>query len=191
MMNVANPDRAFGFAALPNHGVGLARLEFIVNRMIGVHPRALLDFDRLDRDAAPRDRRADGGLSRSRDLLRHEARRRHRADRRRVRAGARHRAAVGFQVERVREPARRPSVRAARGEPDARVPRRRALRRPCVPAVLRARVPSAALRARGDGARQRGGHGAVRAHGRRSRAESRSCWPRTGSSAASMVCASS
>jgi pyruvate,water dikinase len=48
MMNVANPDRAFGFAALPHHGVGLARLEFIVNRMIGVHPRALLEFDRLD-----------------------------------------------------------------------------------------------------------------------------------------------
>jgi pyruvate,water dikinase len=48
MMNVANPDRAFGFAALPHHGVGLARLEFIINRMIGVHPRAILDFERLD-----------------------------------------------------------------------------------------------------------------------------------------------
>ncbi|MGH8221164.1 MAG: phosphoenolpyruvate synthase, partial [Steroidobacteraceae bacterium] len=48
MMNVANPDRAFNFAALPHRGVGLARLEFIVNRMIGVHPRALLDYDRLD-----------------------------------------------------------------------------------------------------------------------------------------------
>jgi pyruvate,water dikinase len=48
MMNVGNPDRAFDFAAIPNHGVGLARLEFIINRMIGVHPRALLDFDRLD-----------------------------------------------------------------------------------------------------------------------------------------------
>jgi pyruvate, water dikinase len=48
MMNVANPDRAFAFAALPHHGVGLARLEFIINRMIGVHPKALLDFDRLN-----------------------------------------------------------------------------------------------------------------------------------------------
>ena len=48
MMNVGNPDRAFAFAALPHHGVGLARLEFIINRMIGVHPRALLDFDKLD-----------------------------------------------------------------------------------------------------------------------------------------------
>jgi pyruvate,water dikinase len=46
MMNVGNPDRAFDFAGIPNKGVGLARLEFIINRMIGVHPRALLEFDR-------------------------------------------------------------------------------------------------------------------------------------------------
>ncbi|NHB91251.1 phosphoenolpyruvate synthase [Photorhabdus cinerea] len=45
MLNVGNPDRAFDFARLPNEGVGLARLEFIINRMIGVHPRALLEFD--------------------------------------------------------------------------------------------------------------------------------------------------
>lgn len=44
MMNVGNPERAFDFACLPNEGVGLARLEFIINRMIGVHPRALLEF---------------------------------------------------------------------------------------------------------------------------------------------------
>jgi len=50
MMNVANPDRAFDFANIPNHGVGLARLEFIINRMIGVHPRALLEFDSLDEE---------------------------------------------------------------------------------------------------------------------------------------------
>jgi len=50
MMNVGNPDRAFDFASIPNSGVGLARLEFIINRMIGVHPRALLDFDSLDED---------------------------------------------------------------------------------------------------------------------------------------------
>jgi pyruvate,water dikinase len=47
MMNVANPDRAFDFAAIPNRGVGLARLEFIINRTIGIHPRALLEFDSL------------------------------------------------------------------------------------------------------------------------------------------------
>ncbi|MDG3087729.1 phosphoenolpyruvate synthase [Vibrio hannami] len=45
MMNVGNPDRAFNFAQLPNEGVGLARLEFIINKMIGVHPKALLNFD--------------------------------------------------------------------------------------------------------------------------------------------------
>jgi pyruvate,water dikinase len=45
MMNVGNPDRAFDFAQLPHEGVGLARLEFIINRMIGVHPRALLEYD--------------------------------------------------------------------------------------------------------------------------------------------------
>lgn len=50
MMNVGNPDRAFDFQALPNAGVGLARLEFIINRMIGVHPKALLNFDSLPRD---------------------------------------------------------------------------------------------------------------------------------------------
>ncbi|PRY63884.1 phosphoenolpyruvate synthase [Vreelandella songnenensis] len=50
MMNVGNPDRAFGFASLPNAGVGLARLEFIINRMIGVHPKALLDYATLPAD---------------------------------------------------------------------------------------------------------------------------------------------
>lgn len=45
MMNVGNPERAFDFARLPHEGVGLARLEFIINRMIGVHPKALLNFD--------------------------------------------------------------------------------------------------------------------------------------------------
>jgi len=50
MLNVGNPDRAFDFANIPNSGVGLARLEFIINRMIGVHPQALLEYDQLDAD---------------------------------------------------------------------------------------------------------------------------------------------
>jgi pyruvate,water dikinase len=45
MMNVGTPEQAFEFARLPNHGVGLARLEFIINRQIGIHPRALLELD--------------------------------------------------------------------------------------------------------------------------------------------------
>jgi pyruvate, water dikinase len=50
MLNVANPDLAFEFSQVPNHGVGLARLEFIINRQIGIHPRALLEFDTLPDD---------------------------------------------------------------------------------------------------------------------------------------------
>ncbi|MDH3316431.1 MAG: phosphoenolpyruvate synthase [Gammaproteobacteria bacterium] len=47
-MNVGNPERAFEFRRLPNAGVGLARLEFVIGNSIGVHPQALLDFDALD-----------------------------------------------------------------------------------------------------------------------------------------------
>jgi pyruvate,water dikinase len=50
MMNVGNPDRAFGFARLPHAGIGLARLEFIINKMIGIHPKALLNFDEQSDD---------------------------------------------------------------------------------------------------------------------------------------------
>lgn len=54
MMNVGNPDRAFAFAATPNAGVGLARLEFIINNMIGIHPKALLEYDQLPADLKDR-----------------------------------------------------------------------------------------------------------------------------------------
>jgi pyruvate,water dikinase len=47
MMNVGNPDRAFDFAGIPNAGIGLARLEFVINNMIGIHPQALLEYDNL------------------------------------------------------------------------------------------------------------------------------------------------
>ncbi|MEN7429844.1 phosphoenolpyruvate synthase [Chromobacterium sp. TRC.1.1.SA] len=47
MMNVGNPELAFDFAQLPNEGVGLARMEFVINRQIGIHPKALLEFDKL------------------------------------------------------------------------------------------------------------------------------------------------
>ncbi len=61
MMNVGNPDRAFDFQAYPNAGVGLARLEFIINRMIGVHPKALINFDKLPRDVQQPVRRRIAG----------------------------------------------------------------------------------------------------------------------------------
>ncbi|RUR11941.1 phosphoenolpyruvate synthase [Legionella sp. km772] len=47
MLNVGNPERAFSFQAIPNSGVGLARLEFLISNTIGIHPNALLDFDKL------------------------------------------------------------------------------------------------------------------------------------------------
>ncbi len=61
MMNVGNPGRAFHFSSIPNHGVGLARLEFIINSMIGVHPKALLEHHTLPEDLrAEVDRRIAG-----------------------------------------------------------------------------------------------------------------------------------
>ena len=50
MLNIGNPERAFSFSQIPNSGIGLARLEFIINNMIGIHPRALIDFDSLSAD---------------------------------------------------------------------------------------------------------------------------------------------
>ncbi|HMN43095.1 MAG TPA: phosphoenolpyruvate synthase [Povalibacter sp.] len=63
MMNVGNPDRAFDFAGIPHRGVGLARLEFIINRMIGVHPRALLEFDQLSQELQQTIRRQMAGYA--------------------------------------------------------------------------------------------------------------------------------
>ncbi len=48
MMNVGNPDRAMSFSMIPNQGVGLARVEFIINKMVGIHPKALLDLNSVD-----------------------------------------------------------------------------------------------------------------------------------------------
>ena len=50
MMNVGNPDMAFSFAQIPNDGVGLARLEFVINNMIGIHPKAILNMDAMPAD---------------------------------------------------------------------------------------------------------------------------------------------
>ncbi|WP_394649116.1 phosphoenolpyruvate synthase [uncultured Deinococcus sp.] len=63
MMNVASPDRAFSFAALPNEGVGLARVEFICSNKIGIHPRALLDFPELPEDVRTQIAEATAGYA--------------------------------------------------------------------------------------------------------------------------------
>lgn len=63
MMNVGNPERAFSFSRLPHSGVGLARLEFIINKMIGIHPRALLEFEQMDSDLQQEINRRIGGYA--------------------------------------------------------------------------------------------------------------------------------
>ena len=63
MMNVGNPERAFHFTGIPNAGVGLARTEFIINNMIGIHPKALLEFDRLPAEIQTAIRRKTAGYA--------------------------------------------------------------------------------------------------------------------------------
>ncbi|WP_299433415.1 phosphoenolpyruvate synthase [uncultured Meiothermus sp.] len=70
MMNVASPERAFSFASLPNAGVGLARLEFIINNVIGIHPRALLDVERLDGELKAEIERRTTGYADPQDFFR-------------------------------------------------------------------------------------------------------------------------
>ena len=110
MMNVGNPELAFEFQRLPNEGVGLARLEFIINKNVGVHPKALIELDRQRADLRARDRAAHRRLREPDRVLRRQDHRRRGHDRRRVLAEEGDRAAVGLQVERVLEPDRRPSA---------------------------------------------------------------------------------
>ena len=81
MMNVGNPQLAFDFAQMPNCGVGLARLEFIINNNIGVHPKAILDYPNIDSDLkkAVETRRARARVAAR--VLRRQAGRGHRHDR--------------------------------------------------------------------------------------------------------------
>ena len=129
MINLGNPDLAFKTSFLPNDGVGLARMEFIISEYIKVHPLALLHPEKVDDPEARRtiDRLTQGYRRRER-LLRRAPLRRNRHHRRRLLAEARGGADVGLQDERVRQPARRTGLRAVREQPDARLPRRLALR---------------------------------------------------------------
>ncbi len=63
MVNIGNPDRAFYFANTPNQGVGLARIEFIINRMIGIHPNAILDYKNLDGELKLKIEELSGGYA--------------------------------------------------------------------------------------------------------------------------------
>ncbi|BBN94125.1 phosphoenolpyruvate synthase [Deinococcus grandis] len=70
MMNVASPDRAFSFAALPHEGVGLARVEFICSNVIGIHPRALLDYPNVPGDVRAQIDEKTAGYASPRDFFR-------------------------------------------------------------------------------------------------------------------------
>jgi pyruvate, water dikinase len=69
MMNVGNPELAFEFSQLPNAGVGLARLEFIINNVIGIHPKAILDIDRLPASKREEIQRRARGYASPRDFF--------------------------------------------------------------------------------------------------------------------------
>ena len=170
MMNVGTPDQAFAFSRLPNAGVGLARLEFIINRQIGIHPKALLELDTLDRRRSgtqiaeavaaydsPRDyfvTRVAEGVS----ML--------------AAAFAPHPVIVRMSDFKSNEYANLVGgelLRAARGEPDDRLPRRVALPVAGLRGLLRDGVRGAALRPRRDGPDQRQDHDPVRPHPGRGR----------------------
>jgi pyruvate,water dikinase len=68
-MNVGNPELAFSFAQIPNAGVGLARLEFVINNMIGVHPKAILEFDQLSANLREEIQRRARGYASPRDFF--------------------------------------------------------------------------------------------------------------------------
>ena len=140
MVNLGNPDLAFKTSFLPNDGVGLARMEFIINESIKAHPLALVHPERV---TDPRRARSIERLIRllpgRRDVLRRAPVGGDRHDRRRVLAQAGRGADVGLQDQRVRQPRRWRRLRAARGQSDARLPRRLALRPPRLRGGLRTR----------------------------------------------------
>jgi pyruvate, water dikinase len=162
MVNVANPAAAYRWWRLPSNGVGLARMEFIIGSLIKIHPMALVRFrSARGRGGAPEDRGADPGLSGQEGVFRRDARPWDRAHRRGAPSEPGDRADERLQDQRIRRAHRRPRLRAARGEPDARLARRGTLLRRRLPRRLRPRVPGDPTRARRDRAHQHRGHDPV------------------------------
>ncbi len=123
MMNVANPERAFDFGQLPNAGIGLARLEMIIASHIGVHPKALLEYAKQDAETKKKIDAKIAGYSDPVGFYVERLGRGHRHPHRLGRPAPGDRAPVGLQVQRVRQPDRRPPLRAGGREPDDRLPR--------------------------------------------------------------------
>ena len=157
MVNLGNPDIAFQTSFLPNDGVGLARMEFIITEHIKAHPMALLHPERVD-DAGERasDRAADARLRDGRGVLRRAP----------AREGVGTIAAAfypkpvivrmsDFKTNEYASLLGGAAFEPRRGEPDDRLPRRVALRPPGLRGGLRARVRGDEAGARGDGPHQR------------------------------------
>ena len=189
MMNVGNPERAFDFCA-DSESRGRPGAAGIHHRhMIGVHPLALLEYASQPADLRAEidlriagyadpvafyvDKLAEGIATLAAAFC----------------AQAGDRAAVGLQVQRIRQPARRRALRAEGGKPHARVARRARYVSEQLPACFRTGVPRPETGARRHGADQRRGDDPLRAHrgGRRRRWST--CWRTMACSAATTACA--
>ena len=136
-MNAGNPERAFALSRIPNAGVGLARLEFIINNTIGIHPKALLQKDRLPVDVRRRIEERMAGYADPRGFYIEKLTEGIGSLGAAFFPQAGDRAPVRFQVQRIRQPHRRRAVRARRGKPDAGFSRRVALHFRLLSRVLR------------------------------------------------------
>ena len=116
MINLGNPDLAFKTSFLPNDGVGLARMEFIISEYIKAHPLALVHPEKVDDPQARRTiERLTRGYPDGESFFVERLSEGDRHDRRRLLAQAGRGADVGLQDQRVRQPARRRRLRAHRG----------------------------------------------------------------------------
>ena len=165
MMNVGNPELAFEFRRLPNEGVGLARLEFIINTNVGIHPKALLELDRQPAELQREISRAHRRLREPDRVLR----------RSKIVEGVATIAAAFWPkkvIVRLSDFKSNEYSNLLGGEryepheenPMLGLPRRVALHRAGVPRLLRARMRGDEARARRHGAHQRRADDPVRAH---------------------------
>jgi len=163
-MNIGNPHLAFDFQALPNWGVGLARLEFVINNMIGVHPKAALEYPDLPAELKREVEHAARGYRDPRSFFVEK-----------MTEGVATIAAAfwpkpvivrlsDFKSNEYKKLIGGARLRARRGESDARIPRRVALYRQVVSPVLRDGMPGDAPGEKRARAHQCRDHGAVRAH---------------------------
>ena len=188
MMNVGTPEQAFAFSRLPHAGVGLARLEFIINRQIGIHPRALLDLEQLDPPLKAQIEERIVAYPSARDFFVQ-----------RVAEGISMIAAAfapepvivrmsDFKSNEYANLLGGEALRAARGKPDARLPRGLSVPVGRLRRLLRHGMRSAAVRPRRDGPDQRQDHDPVRPDRRRRSRASCGCSASTGCAAGRTAC---